>query len=93
MPTAEVCRKHGPSQGTFYKHKSKYGGMEVSDVARLSAIEGENAKLKLSHSSDVTPTVNTKSCCSLINLDREVSEQLGQERIRHLSKERILAAK
>lgn len=33
MPTAEVCRKHGVSQGTFYKYKSKYGGMEVSDVA------------------------------------------------------------
>ncbi len=28
MPTAEVCRKHGLSQGTFYKYKSKYGGME-----------------------------------------------------------------
>ena len=28
MPTAEVCRKHGLSQGTFYKFKSKYGGME-----------------------------------------------------------------
>lgn len=29
MPTAEVCRKHGLSQGTFYKYKSKYGDMEV----------------------------------------------------------------
>ena len=32
MPTAEVCRKHGLSLGTFYKFKSKYGGMEVSDT-------------------------------------------------------------
>ena len=46
MPTAEVCRKHGLSQGTFYKYKSKYGGMEVFDVAKLRAMEDENAKLK-----------------------------------------------
>ena len=44
MPTAEVCRKHGLSQGTFYKYK--YGGMEVSDVAKLRAMEDENARLK-----------------------------------------------
>lgn len=46
MPTAEVCRKHGLSEGTFYKYKSKYGGMEVSDVAKLRAMEDENARLK-----------------------------------------------
>ena len=46
MPTAEVCRKHGLSQGTFYKYKSKYGGMEVSDVAKLRAMEDENVRLK-----------------------------------------------
>ena len=46
MPTAEVCRKHGLSQGTFYKYKSRYGGMELSDVAKLRAMEEENAKLK-----------------------------------------------
>ncbi len=46
MPTAEVCRKHGLSQGTFYKYKSKYGGIEVSDVAKLKAREDENAGLK-----------------------------------------------
>jgi len=46
MPTSEVCRKHGLSQGTFYKYKSKFGGMEVSDVAKLRTLEDENAKLK-----------------------------------------------
>ena len=46
MPTAEVCRKHSLSQGTFYKYKSKYGGMEVSDVAKPRAMEDENARLK-----------------------------------------------
>ena len=46
LPIAEVCRKHGLSPATFYKLKSKYGGMEVSDDAKLRALEYENAKLK-----------------------------------------------
>jgi putative transposase len=45
-PTAEVCRKHGVSDATFYKWKSKFGGMDVSDAKRLKALEDENAKLK-----------------------------------------------
>jgi putative transposase len=45
-PTADVCRKHGISAGTFYKWKAKYGGLDVSDAKRLKALEGENAKLK-----------------------------------------------
>ena len=44
--TADVCRKHGISQATFYKWKAKYGGMEVSEARRLKALEAENAKLK-----------------------------------------------
>ena len=44
--TADVCRKHGISGATFYKWKSKYGGLEVSDVRRLKALEDENRKLK-----------------------------------------------
>ena len=46
LPTADVCRKHGISAGTFYKWKAKYGGMDVSDAKRLKALEDENAKLK-----------------------------------------------
>jgi len=46
MATAEVCRKHGLSPNTFYKFKSKYGGMNVSDAVRLRTLEDENAKLK-----------------------------------------------
>ena len=45
-PTADVCRKHGISSATFYKWKSKFGGLEVSDARRLKALEDENAKLK-----------------------------------------------
>ena len=44
--TADLCRKHGISEATFYNWKSKYGGMEVSEARRLSALETENAKLK-----------------------------------------------
>ena len=44
--TAEVCRKHGVSEATFYKWKSKYGGMDVSEAKRLKGLEEENAKLK-----------------------------------------------
>lgn len=44
--TADVCRKHGISEGTFYKWKAKFGGLEVSDARRLKALEDENAKLK-----------------------------------------------
>jgi putative transposase len=46
MKTAEICRKHGISEATFYNYKAKYGGMEVSDARRLKALEDENAKLK-----------------------------------------------
>jgi len=44
--TADVCRRHGISEATFYKYKSKYGGMEVSDARRLKVLESENARLK-----------------------------------------------
>jgi len=44
--TADVCRRHGISEGTFYKWKSRYGGMEVSDAKRLKALEAENVRLK-----------------------------------------------
>lgn len=43
---ADVCCKHGVSEATFYKWKSKYGGMDVSEVRRLKALEDENARLK-----------------------------------------------
>ena len=46
LGTADVCRKHGISSATFYKWKSKYGGLEVSDARRLKTLEEENARLK-----------------------------------------------
>jgi putative transposase len=44
--TADVCRKHGISDATFYKWKAKFGGMDVSDARRLKTLEDENGKLK-----------------------------------------------
>ena len=46
LSAAELCRKHGISDATFYNWRSKYGGMDVSDAKRLQALEAENAKLK-----------------------------------------------
>jgi putative transposase len=43
---ADLCRRHGISETTFYKWKSKYGGLEVSEAKRLRAFEDENARLK-----------------------------------------------
>lgn len=43
---SEVCRRENIAQQTFYNWKRKYAGMEVSDVARLKALEKENGQLK-----------------------------------------------
>ena len=42
----DICRELGISEPTFYNRKSKYGGMEASDVARMKELEKENAELK-----------------------------------------------
>ena len=44
--TPELCRKHSISPATFYKWKSKFGGLEVSDVAKMRGLEDENRRLK-----------------------------------------------
>lgn len=42
----DLCRTHGISEQTFYRWKSKYGGLEVSEARRLRQLEEENARLK-----------------------------------------------
>jgi len=44
--TADVCRKYGISDATFYKYKAKFGGMEVAEAKKLRTLEDGNAKLK-----------------------------------------------
>jgi putative transposase len=45
-PAKELCRQHGISNGTFYKWKAKFGGMELSDAKKLRGLEQENSRLK-----------------------------------------------
>lgn len=46
LPIKDLCRQEGFSEATFYKWRSKFGGMEASDAKRLRELEAENAKLK-----------------------------------------------
>ena len=46
VPVAELCREHGMSSATFYKWRSKYGGMTASLMARMKELEQENSQLK-----------------------------------------------
>ena len=46
VKAADLCRKHGISEATFYNWKSKFGGMDVSEAKRLKQLQDENGKLK-----------------------------------------------
>lgn len=46
LPVKEICRQAGISVPTYYQWKSKYGGMEASDLKRVKELEAENARLK-----------------------------------------------
>lgn len=46
FPIKDLCRQAGISTATYYQWKSKYGGMEASDLRRIKDLEAENAKLK-----------------------------------------------
>ncbi len=46
VPVPELCRKHGMSSASFYKWRSKFGGMDASMVKRLKELEEENKRLK-----------------------------------------------
>ena len=47
VPVQELVRKYGIAEGTYYRWKSKFGGMEVSEAKRLRSLEAENRKLKV----------------------------------------------
>ena len=46
LPVAELLRQHGISEGTFYRWRSKFGGLELSEAKRLKQLEEENRRLK-----------------------------------------------
>jgi putative transposase len=64
MPPAELCRKHGISQGTYYNWKSKYGDMTVSDARRLKELEQENGRLKKLVANQALDIQMLKEVCS-----------------------------
>ena len=46
LAVADLLREHGISQGTYYRWKAKYGGLDINEVRRLKALETENSRLK-----------------------------------------------
>lgn len=67
QPVNALCRKHGIRERTFYRWKSKYGGMEVNDAKRLRGLEDENRRLKtlvadLTLDNQMLKTVVAKKC-------------------------------
>ena len=46
LKVSDLCRQQGISEATYYRWKSKYGGMEVQEAKRLRALEEENRRLK-----------------------------------------------
>ena len=46
VPVSELCREHGMSSASFYKWRSKYGGMDASMISQMKALEDENRRLK-----------------------------------------------
>ncbi|MDP4218517.1 MAG: IS3 family transposase [Bacteroidota bacterium] len=84
IPTKELCREHGISAATFYNWKSKYGGMEASDVKRMKELEEENAKLKrmyanLALDNEILKDLFTKKGWALPP-KRQYTEELMEER-------------
>ena len=46
VPVAELCREHGMSSASFYKWRSKYGGMDASMISQMKSLDDENRRLK-----------------------------------------------
>ncbi len=46
VPVSELCREHGMSNASFYKWRSKYGGMDASMISQMKSLEDENRRLK-----------------------------------------------
>ncbi len=46
LPVADLCRRHGFSEASYYLWRNKFGGMSVSDAKRLKELETENGRLK-----------------------------------------------
>lgn len=74
MPVSELCRKHGVSDASIYKWKTKFGGMDVSEAKRLKTLEDKNTKLKSFGKKMVTPAAKRRAVAHLMAQHR-MSEQ------------------
>lgn len=66
MKTADLCRKHGISDCTYYNWKNRYGGMQVNEVRKMRVLEDENRRLKqivadLSLDNQALKAINSKN--------------------------------
>jgi putative transposase len=75
VAVAEVARKHGISAATFYRWRSKYGGMEVSDLQRMRELEQENARLKRMYA-DLSLDNSILANCAQRPIDHDKLEKL-----------------
>ena len=76
IPIKDICRQAGISQATYYLWKSKYGGMEASDLKRVKELEAENAKLKRMYA--VAASAVSLVPCSQLRLSGAIAISLLQ---------------
>ena len=68
IPLAEVCRKHGISNGLYYKWKSRYSGVSVNELKCIKELEAENAKLKRMYADLALENTAIKEVCERLSL-------------------------
>ena len=69
MKVAEVCRKHGIAEATYYNWKAKYGGMEASDIKRMKQLEEENRRLKAALADSVVANHMLETLINVANME------------------------
>ncbi|MCF3108539.1 IS3 family transposase [Niabella sp. CC-SYL272] len=82
IPTKELCRELGISEATFYNWKSKYGGMEASDVKRMKELEEENARLKRMYANLAMDNEILRDLFSKKGLGPATKRQLSKELVK-----------
>ena len=69
--TADLCRKHGISDATFYNWKAKYAGLTVSELKKLKSLEDENRRLKQIVAHQALDNWVLKDCCQETSVGRQ----------------------
>ena len=84
VSASDLCCKHGISDATFYKWRSRYGRMEISDARKLKALEEENRKLKkllaesMLDASTLKEMLGKTSDAQLAETSRDLGDWLGK---------------